>query len=239
MSRAGGPKLGWLSTLNASTRNSRVARTAERRSASRARGRGSCSPARAPRPPGSCRTCPSGAAAKRVDVEPADRATDRAGFQSPTQLGRSDPRSPCSDRARPSVTVIGRPERAWKMPAEPPAAEQRVGDAATSRCRSRVPGRSAARRSPRGPGCGGRRGTPGPTRPRDRRCSASRRLRSRWSRPAGRCRRTRRRSRGCWCVPLASVYDARNSTPWKRAGARSPAASGSGCRRARRSSRWS
>ncbi len=38
------------------------------------------------------------------------------GVGSPTQLGRSLPRTPCSDRLRPSVTVIGKPERAWKMP---------------------------------------------------------------------------------------------------------------------------
>ena len=32
------------------------------------------------------------------------------------QLGRSAPRSPCSERLRPSVTVTGSPVRAWKMP---------------------------------------------------------------------------------------------------------------------------
>ena len=36
-----------------------------------------------------------------------------AGTGSPTQLGRSLPRVPCSDGACPSITVIGKPERAW------------------------------------------------------------------------------------------------------------------------------
>jgi len=31
------------------------------------------------------------------------------------QFGLSAPRSPCSERARPLITVIGRPVRAWKM----------------------------------------------------------------------------------------------------------------------------
>src|SRR4029450_394262 len=38
------------------------------------------------------------------------------GTGSPTQLGRSDPRSPCSERARPSVTVMGRPLRTCTIP---------------------------------------------------------------------------------------------------------------------------
>ena len=38
------------------------------------------------------------------------------GLGLPTQFGRSLPRTACSEEPRLSVTVMGNPERAWKIP---------------------------------------------------------------------------------------------------------------------------
>ena len=192
-----------------------VARAADVERASRARGRGWCSPARARRRPGNCRTCRAAPAenalmsshVSRCDWSRARLTQDRRRSSAARRRAR-----PAASGARPSVTVIGRPVRAWKMPPtlQPPrSASVDAGPVAAPRAalaeRQLVGGREAR-------SCAGRRGTPVPTRPRGRRCSASRRLRWRSSRPAVPCRRTRRRSRGCWSWPCRAC-----TTPGTRA----------------------
>ena len=60
------------------------------------------------------------------------------------QLGRSFPRTPCSDGALPSVTVIGNPVRAWKIPLslQPPRIASMTGDASVPQVRPRPYGNS-------------------------------------------------------------------------------------------------
>ena len=60
------------------------------------------------------------------------------------QFGRSLPRTPCSDGALPSVTVIGKPVRAWKMPLtlQPPRIASTSGETSEPYVRPRPNGSS-------------------------------------------------------------------------------------------------
>ena len=114
MSRAGGPKLAVFVRLNASARNSKyrlppalncLARTAST----------FLYPGARATPMGQLPHVPSGATANALMSSQCVMFWSD-GTGSPTQLGRSLPRTPCSERARPSVTVIGKPVWAWKIP---------------------------------------------------------------------------------------------------------------------------
>ena len=116
MSRAGGPKLGWLSSVE------RLDPELERSAAPpivEALREHEVDVLVARRPRDADRAVAERAERHRcegVDVEPVGRSTGRTAPDRRRSSGRSAPRSPCSERARPSMTVIGRPVRAWKMP---------------------------------------------------------------------------------------------------------------------------